>query len=169
MASNFSKRCELAKPLVGDVYTFPFHEHMSVCLKFLGEHASAGQCSVLWLEDEKGSKSTEHILFYPVGMNLRNGNITFLRSENLGKEFPSQVRRPGIVRNGRVEWWFIDDGTGTSRADTLSNEQDVFPVAAVMSHSVLLEWLSGGWTYLFGSSPKIKANLPSDSTNEGKK
>ena len=137
---------------IGDTFVFEFAER-DVFLQYLGEHPSGGTCVCIWREAECGEESHQHLIFYPLALSLRKRTIRF-HSHSLPKmSIPSNIRRPGIVRNKIVEWWFIDIGEETYRSDRLSEEEMSFPVEAIMSHAVVMEWLAGGWKFLFGDAP----------------
>jgi hypothetical protein len=135
----------------GDIFIFEM-EDRSVFLQYISDDCSC----CLWCQRDSGAKTEPRIVFYPIQLNVRNGNLRFVGNEPLRLPRPIQKRRPGVVLNGIVEWWFIDDGEETYRVDELNSDQRQFPTDAVMSHVVLVEWLQGrGWQLVRGQPPEF--------------
>jgi hypothetical protein len=135
----------------GDIFTFDM-EDRSVFLQYISDDCSC----CLWCQRDGGAKTEPQIVFYPIKLNVRNGNLKFVGNEPLRLPRPIQKRRHGMIHNGIVEWWFIDDGEETYRVDELNSDQRQFPIEIVMSHVVLVEWLQGrGWQLVRGQPPEF--------------
>jgi hypothetical protein len=146
------------KPVIGDVFTFLTDKGFTGFIQYLGSEKWY-DCSLLWIESETGQRTAERIIFYPVWLNIRHGNLTFLANESPRREVPTHVRRMGT--EGLNGWWFIDDGQENAlRVNQLSKEQEAFPNGCTISHLVILDWINGGgWEYCLGKPPSVELGI----------
>lgn len=141
---------ELAKRIeIGDVFSFPVSGGI-VLLQFIGKHQLMGECALCCKADtlENADFRKGKIFFYPVKLNLRNGNIHFVQHTSPLASVPAAIRRP-FVANRKVQYWFVDTLDETKKITELSEEQIDYPIGTGVSHVVLKEIFEGIPWFLF--------------------
>jgi hypothetical protein len=136
---------------VGDIFSFPVANGF-VFIQYLGKHSLMGECVLCCKADaiNDADFGKGRILFYPVKLNVNQGNIEFVMHTDLLASVPEKIRRP-FVLNRKVLYWFIDTPNETKKVIDLSEEQREYPIGTGLSHVVLKEIFEGTQWFLFSS------------------
>lgn len=134
----------------GDFFRASTNDGGFILMQYLGEHPLMGSC-VVCCKSRNGSNfnaNRAHVFFYPIDINVRDGNIEFYQEGSPCLSVPSSIRRP-FVSDKKVKYWFIDDDSGTRRVDKLSNVELNLAIGSAVSHAVLKEIYEGVRWFLF--------------------
>ena len=136
---------------VGDIFSFPLANGF-VFIQFLGKHSLMGECVLCCKAGaiNDADFGSGRIFFYPVGLNVKQGNIEFVMHADLLTSVPRKTRRP-FVLNQKVLYWFVDTPNETNKVVDLSEEQRGYPIGTGLSHVVLKEIFEGTQWFLFAS------------------
>jgi hypothetical protein len=135
----------------GDVFRFAYSNGY-VYLQYLGVHPLMGE-SLLCVNGSANEipdfvAGDGRVVFYPVKLNRKLGNVELVGSKPVAMQVPTSIRRP-FVQNRKVQFWFLDEPSGTRRVAELAEIESQYPVGAVVSHEVLKEIQEGRKWFLF--------------------
>lgn len=89
--------------------------------------------------------ANSYITFYRASLALKYKLVTVV-GKLAPVAMPTTFRRPGVIdRSGKINYWFIDDESGTMRVNALTEEQKKLNIAESLNHESLLFHISKNW------------------------
>lgn len=124
-------------------YTHHTEKYGPLLRVFPGFHASPPQdyCKI-------ATQTEIFVLFFPLQAAVNRNIVRVIGNCEVStpsKEFPTF--RSGLydMKTGKVQNWWLWDGTRSWRVSELTSEQYKFPVEGIWNDTILIERLESGW------------------------